>query len=94
MKADSLSNILPDLAPDFSDLKQNAQRRREERLSKANVLLRYIDPIEDALAAGVRHKDILEMLNRAGFALTEETYTNLVYRARKTVKERLSNTGA
>ncbi len=51
--------------------------------SKARRLQSLWPAIEDKLAAGVSHAEILGHLNDNGFELTERTYKSYLYRYRK-----------
>ena len=50
---------------------------------KAKRLQRLWPEIEEALARGVLHAEILALLNAQGFTLTERTYKSYLYRYRK-----------
>ena len=53
---------------------------------KSKRLLEMWPAIEQKLAQGVSHAEILELLNRNGFELTRETYRSYVRRFRKRQK--------
>lgn len=65
------------MASAFANLKENAS------VSKTKRLVEIIPEIDAALERGVRHKEILELLNAKGLNLTMATYTNLLFRARR-----------
>lgn len=70
------------LQPDLSTLKQPAKKSKSGRIAE------LLPEIEDALAYGVRHKDILSLLNASGLDLNMVTYANLLYRARNQARKK------
>lgn len=57
---------------------------RQLKIGRKTKRLQSLWPtIEEKLAEGVSHAEILGLLNESGFALTERTYKSYLYRYRK-----------
>ena len=70
------------------DFEQQTQRLEEalRGLSagrKAPRLYRLLPAIEQKLAQGISHREILNLLNRHGLVLSERTYKSYLYRYRR-----------
>ena len=64
-----------------------------ESKTKAGKLRALMPIIEQKIEAGVRHSEILKVLNEQGFDLNERTYQSYLYRYRKKRKQEPESKG-